>query len=94
MNPLSTLSEAGIRSCRFHAAVGPRTRVSFIYVAQYSPDQKALTCKSYNRVKSRVSNERTGAEIVSNFLNLKIGLAQDYGIFSVFATWIKISVGP
>ena len=31
---------------------GPGTRVSFICVAQYSPDNKALTCKSYTRVKS------------------------------------------
>ena len=61
--PLSYLSGVGIRSRRFHAAVGPGTHVSFICVAQYSQDHKALTCKSYNRVKSRVSNERTEAEI-------------------------------
>ena len=81
--PLSSLSEVGIRSCRFHAAAGPGTRISFICVAQYSPDHKALTCNSYNHVKSRVSNERTDAEIMSNFLHLKIGLAQDYGISSL-----------
>ena len=54
ISPLSSLSEVGIRSCRFHAAAGPGTRVSFICVAQYSTDHKALTCKSYTRVKFQV----------------------------------------
>ena len=63
-------------------AASPRTCV--IWVAQYIPDHKALTCESYNRVKSRVSNEQTKAEIKSNFLHLKICLAQDYGISSAF----------
>ena len=54
--PQSSISEVGIRSCIFHA-VGPGTRVSHICVAQYSPDHNALTCKSYNRVKSRVSKK-------------------------------------
>ena len=72
------------------AAAGLGTHVSFICVAQYSPGHKALTCKSYNRVKSRVSNERTEAEIMSNFLHWKIGLAQDYGISSAFATGMQI----
>ena len=62
------------RMCQFH---------TFICVAQYSPDHKALTCKSCNRVKSRVLNERTEAEFMSNFLHLNIGLAQDYGIYSL-----------
>ena len=79
----SVPSDCGIGPCKFHAAAGPGTRVSFICVAQYSPNHKALTCKNYNRVKSRVSNERTEAEIMSNFLHLNIGLAQDYGIPSL-----------
>ena len=62
--PLSSLSEVGIRSSRFHAAAGPGTRVIFLCVDQYSPHHKALTCTSYNRVKSWVSNERTEAEII------------------------------
>ena len=44
--PLSFLSEVGIRSCRFHAAADPGTRVSFISVAQYSPDHKAQKSQS------------------------------------------------
>ena len=79
----SSMSEVGIGFCRFHIAAAPGMRVSFICVAQYSPDHKSLTCKSYNRVKSRVSNERTEAEIMSKFLHLKIGLVQDYGISSL-----------
>ena len=55
-------------TCRFHTTAGPGTRVSFIRVAQYSPYHKALTCKRYNRVKSRVSNKRTEAKIMSNVL--------------------------
>ena len=54
--PLISLSEFDIRSCRFRAAADPGTRVSFICLAQYSPDHKALTCKIYTRVKSGVSN--------------------------------------
>ena len=72
--PLSSLGEVGIRSCKFQAAASPGTRVSFICGAQYSPNHKALTCKSDNRVKSRVSNERTEAEILSIFLHLEISL--------------------
>ena len=37
-----------------------------------------------------VQNERREAEIMSNFLHLQIGLAQDYGISSAFAIGIKI----
>ena len=48
--------------------VRERVSVSYICVAQYSPDHKALTCKRYNCVKSRVSNERREANIMSNFL--------------------------
>ena len=69
-------------------------RVSFICVAQYSPDYNTLTCKSYNRVKYRVSNERAEAEIRSDFLHLKIGLAQDYVISNAFSTGMQILVGP
>ena len=89
--PLSSPTEVGIRSCRFHAAAGPGTRVSFMCVALHSPDHKALTCKRFNRVKSHVSNERMETEIMSNFLHLKIGLAQDYGISSAFANRTQIS---
>ena len=162
--PQSSLSEVGIRSCRFDAAAGtgtrviiymmassnrnifrvtghlcrkftgpryiPRTKTSDaelwcflwsnqnkrlskqwwgwwfemlscplwrhrnIYVAQCSPDHKALICKSYNRVKYLVSKERTEAEIMSNFLHLKVVRAQYYGISSAFATWIQNSLGP
>ena len=92
--PLSSLGEVGIRSYRFHAAAGPGTRGSFLFVAQYSPDHKMLTCRSCTRVESRVPNERTEAEIMSNVLYLKIGFAQDSGISSAFATGIQISVGP
>ena len=81
--PLSALNEVGVGSCRFHAAAGPGTRVSFTCVAQCSPDHKTLTFTSYNCVKSRVSNERTEAEIMPNFLHLKIGIAQVYGITSL-----------
>ena len=61
--PISSQSEVCIRSCRFHATAGPGTRVSLTCVARYSPDHhhKALTCKSYNRVKSRVSHEENGS---------------------------------
>ena len=82
------MCKVGIRSYKFHSAVGPGKRVSFICVTQYSPDHKTLTCKSCNLVKSRVSNERTDANIMSNFLHLKIGLEQDYGISSAFAPGI------
>ena len=92
--PLNSLSEVGIGSCKFHAAAGPGMRVSSIFVAQYSPDQKWPTCKSYNRVKSQLSNERTEAEIMSNFLQLKITIAQDYGISGVLVNGIQISDGP
>ena len=67
-----------------------RERVSVSYVW---PSTGQITCKSYNRVKFRVSNDWTEAEIMSNFLHVKIGLAQDYGISSTFATGIHISVG-
>ena len=84
--PTSSLSEVGDMSCRFHAAAGPETCLSFICVAQFSPDHKALTCKCENRVKSRVSNERREAEIMSNSLHLNIDLDEDYGISNAFAT--------
>ena len=43
--PLSSLSEIGVGSCRFYATAGRGTHVSFICVAQYSPEHKALTCQ-------------------------------------------------
>ena len=92
--PPSSWSEVGIKLCGFHASAGPGMRVSIICLAQYGPDNKALTRKKYNRVKSWLSNERTEVEIMSNFLHLKIGFEEDYGIPSAFATGIQIPVGP
>ena len=86
--PPSSLSEVGIKSCRFLAAAGRWTRVSFIYLAQFNLDHKALTCKRDDRVKSWVSNERREAEIMSNFLHLNISLT--HYLSSAFATGIQI----
>ena len=61
---------------------GRGTRVIFICVAQYSPGHNALTCKIYNRVKSRVSNERTEAEMY-NSRHFKIGHKSMYGLLKL-----------
>ena len=61
---------------------GRGTRVIFICVAQYSPDHNALTCKIYNRVKSRVSNELTEAEMY-NSRHFKIGHKSMYGLLKL-----------
>ena len=66
-----------------------REDVSISCVTQHSLDHKAVACKSDNRVKHWVSNERWETEICQN-IHLNIGLAQDCGISSAFATGIQI----
>ena len=66
--PLSSLSEVGIRSCQFHMCGPVQSR-----------------SQSANLEKKIVSNP--GCQInernQQKFLNLEIGLAQDYGISSL-----------
>ena len=89
---LSSLSEVGIKSCRFHATAGPGTRISLICVAQYSQDYKALNCESYNRVESRVSNERTEAQIIKfpafvNWLSARLRSVQCICYWDTDLSW-------
>ena len=85
--PLISLSEVGIRSCRFHEAAGPGTRVNFICVAPYSPDHKALTCKSYMSNPGFQMNERMHKSgqisCIWIWIAIWIGLEQDCGISSL-----------
>ena len=92
--PLSALGAVLIRSSRFHATSGRETRVSVICVAQYIPHDKTLTCKRYNRAKSRVSKERAEADIMSNFLHLKKNWLNARLPCLQVAAGIQISVGP